>query len=126
MFSSCSTKESLCTDSFKSSCCALQADDGYLYPLEKGFFYVHKPPTLLVYDEVEGIEFTRHGAGVLSNSAKTFDLAVRMKHDQVSTSCAMHSIYCMSNIGKPCMHASAVCHIMIGFWLLLTQRAVDQ
>ena len=62
-----------------------QADDGYLYPLEKGFFYVHKPPTLLVYDEVESIEFMRQGAGVLSNSAKTFDLAVRMKHDQVST-----------------------------------------
>ena len=60
-----------------------QADDGYLYPLEKGFFYVHKPPTLLVYDEVESIEFMRQGAGVLSNSAKTFDLAVRMKHDQV-------------------------------------------
>ena len=62
-----------------------QADDGYLYPLEKGFFYVHKPPTLLVYDEVESIEFMRQGAGVLSNSAKTFDLAVRMKHDQVCT-----------------------------------------
>ena len=65
--------------------CMSQADDGYLYPLEKGFFYVHKPPTLLVYDEVESIEFMRQGAGVLSNSAKTFDLAVRMKHDQVST-----------------------------------------
>ena len=65
--------------------CMPQADDGYLYPLEKGFFYVHKPPTLLVYDEVESIEFMRQGAGVLSNSAKTFDLAVRMKHDQVST-----------------------------------------
>ncbi|CAK0784212.1 hypothetical protein CVIRNUC_007416 [Coccomyxa viridis] len=62
--------------------CSLKADDGYLYPLEKGFFYVHKPPTLLVYDEVESIEFMRQGAGVLSNSAKTFDLAVRMKHDQ--------------------------------------------
>lgn len=62
----------------------MQADDGYLYPLEKGFFYVHKPPTLLVYDEVESIEFMRQGAGVLSNSAKTFDLAVRMKHDQVT------------------------------------------
>ena len=61
----------------------MQADDGYLYPLEKAFFYIHKPPTLLVYDEVESIEFMRQGAGVLSNSAKTFDLAVRMKHDQV-------------------------------------------
>lgn len=73
---------------YQASWWDLQADDGYLYPLEKGFFYVHKPPTLLVYDEVESIEFMRQGAGVLSNSAKTFDLAVRMKQDQASALCS--------------------------------------
>ncbi len=58
-----------------------QADDGYLYPLEKAFFYIHKPPTLLVHDEIESIEFMRQGGGVLAASAKTFDLNIRMKTD---------------------------------------------
>ena len=60
-----------------------QADDGYLYPLERAFFYVHKPPTLLVHDEVESVEFLRQGGGVLAASAKTFDLNIRLKNDTV-------------------------------------------
>ena len=55
----------------------MQADDGYLYPLEKAFFYVHKPPMLIGHDEIDGIEFARQGGGVLAASAKTFDLNVR-------------------------------------------------
>ena len=89
----------------------MQADDGYLYPLEKAFFYIHKPPTLLVYDEVESIEFMRQGAGVLSNSAKTFDLAVRMKHDQVKAAhsalkcllaaCTLAATFLQHTLAKP-------------------------
>ena len=59
-----------------------QADDGYLYPLEKAFFYVGKPPMLMVYEEQDSVEFLRQGGGVLAASAKTFDLAVRSS-DQV-------------------------------------------
>lgn len=63
----------------------LQADDGYLYPLERAFFYVQKPPTLLVHDEIEYVEFLRQGGtGMLASSAKTFDLSIRMQSsDQV-------------------------------------------
>ena len=64
-----------------------QADDGYLYPLERAFFYVHKPPTLLVHDECEAVEFMRQGGGVLAASAKTFDLAIRMRNDQARLLC---------------------------------------
>ena len=63
-----------------------QADDGYLYPLERAFFYVHKPPTLLVHDEVESIEFMRQGGGVLAASAKTFDLLIRMRNNSARPS----------------------------------------
>ncbi|KAK9844705.1 hypothetical protein WJX74_005736 [Apatococcus lobatus] len=56
---------------------SFKADDGYLYPLEKAFFYVGKPPMLLVYEEQDSVEFLRQGGGVLAASAKTFDLAVR-------------------------------------------------
>jgi hypothetical protein len=60
----------------------LQADDGYLYPLERAFFYVHKPPTLIVFDEIESVEFLRQGGGLIAASAKTFDLNVRQRNIQ--------------------------------------------
>ncbi|KAL3141436.1 hypothetical protein ABBQ32_005004 [Trebouxia sp. C0010 RCD-2024] len=60
--------------------CSYKADDGYLYPLERAFFYVQKPPTLLVHDEIESVEFLRQGGtGMLASSAKTFDLSIRMQ-----------------------------------------------
>lgn len=36
-----------------------QADDGFLYPLERAFFYVQKPPLLLVFDDIDSLEFMR-------------------------------------------------------------------
>lgn len=61
----------------------LQADDGYLYPLERAFFYIHKPPTLIIFDEIDSVEFLRQGGGLVAASVKTFDLNVRQKNDQV-------------------------------------------
>lgn len=58
---------------------SLRADDGYLYPLDRAFFYAPKPPTLLQFDDVAGVEFVRRGGGVLATSQKTFDLAVRVR-----------------------------------------------
>jgi structure-specific recognition protein 1 len=57
--------------------CNYKSDDGYLYPLERAFFYVQKPPLLMPYDDVESVEFLRQATGI--TAAKTFDLAVRMK-----------------------------------------------
>lgn len=50
-----------------------------MYPLDRAFFYAPKPPTLLQFDDVAGVEFVRRGGGVLAASQKTFDLAVRVK-----------------------------------------------
>ncbi|KAL4426532.1 hypothetical protein ABPG77_008390 [Micractinium sp. CCAP 211/92] len=60
--------------------CSFKADDGFLYPLERAFFYVQKPPLLLVFDDIDSVEFMRQAAG--ATSAKTFDLAVRMRSGQ--------------------------------------------
>ena len=30
----------------------MQADDGFLYPLERAFYYGHKPPILIPHEEV--------------------------------------------------------------------------
>ncbi|GAB4821853.1 hypothetical protein N2152v2_008899 [Parachlorella kessleri] len=57
--------------------CSYKADDGYVYPLERAFFYVQKPPLLLVFDDIDSLEFMRQAQGI--TAAKTFDLLVRMK-----------------------------------------------
>ncbi|GAX76261.1 hypothetical protein CEUSTIGMA_g3705.t1 [Chlamydomonas eustigma] len=57
--------------------CSYKADDGHLYPLERAFFYVQKPPMLLPFEDVESVEFARQGGGVVSS--RTFDLVIKMK-----------------------------------------------
>lgn len=59
---------------------SLKAEDGLLYPLEKGFFFLPKPPTLMLYDEIEYVEFERHAAGTAN--MHYFDLLVRLKTEQ--------------------------------------------
>ncbi|KAF5832780.1 FACT complex subunit SSRP1-A [Dunaliella salina] len=59
--------------------CSYKADDGYLYPLDRAFFYIQKPPMLIPFDEVESVELTRLGGNAVSS--KTFDLVVRTKND---------------------------------------------
>jgi len=61
---------------------ALKAEDGLLYPLEKAFFFLPKPPTLILYEEIEYVLFERHGAGGVNISSQYFDLLVKLKNDQ--------------------------------------------
>ena len=56
-----------------------KADVGLLYPLEKAFFYLPKPPLLLHYSDVDEVEFERHAAAGHS-SGKTFDISINMKN----------------------------------------------
>nr|DAD31171.1 TPA_asm: hypothetical protein HUJ06_010022 [Nelumbo nucifera] len=68
-----------CQDGYavKSS---LKAEDGVLYPLEKGFFFLPKPPTLILHDEIDYVEFERHAAG--GSNMHYFDLLIRLKSEQ--------------------------------------------
>ncbi|KAF8390255.1 hypothetical protein HHK36_024780 [Tetracentron sinense] len=68
-----------CQDGYavKSS---LKAEDGVLYPLEKGFFFLPKPPTLILHEEIEYVEFERHAAG--GSNMHYFDLLIRLKSEQ--------------------------------------------
>ncbi|KAM0886823.1 hypothetical protein ACQ4PT_029440 [Festuca glaucescens] len=61
---------------------SLKAEDGLLYPLEKGFFFLPKPPTLILHEEIEFVEFERHGTGGASMSSQYFDLLVKLINDQ--------------------------------------------
>ncbi|KAF6173460.1 hypothetical protein GIB67_027155 [Kingdonia uniflora] len=68
-----------CQDGYavKSS---LKAEDGLLYPLEKGFFFLPKPPTLITHDEIDYVDFERHSAAGANMSY--FDLLIKLKSEQ--------------------------------------------
>ncbi|KAI3905513.1 hypothetical protein MKX01_038403 [Papaver californicum] len=84
-----------CQDGYavKSS---LKAEDGVLYPLEKGFFFLPKPPTLILHDEIEFVEFEMHAAA--GTSMQYFDLLVKLKNEQEHLFCNIqrneyHNLY---------------------------------
>ena len=56
--------------------CALRANEGHLYPLEKQFIFIHKPAVLIRFDEVESVEFQRYAGG--QGSTRNFDLNVTL------------------------------------------------
>lgn len=59
---------------------SLKAEDGVLYPLEKSFFFLPKPPTLILHEEIDYVEFERHAAG--GSNMHYFDLLIRLKTEQ--------------------------------------------
>ena len=46
--------------------CSYKAVTGYLYPLERGFIFVHKPPVHIRFDEVESVNFARSAGNTRS------------------------------------------------------------
>lgn len=64
--------------------CALRANEGLLYPLEKQFVFIHKPPVLVRFNEVESVEFQRYAGG--QGSTRNFDLCVTLKASSSMTS----------------------------------------
>ncbi|KAL8106614.1 hypothetical protein AgCh_023395 [Apium graveolens] len=59
---------------------SLKADDGVLYPLERSFFFLPKPPTLIFHDMIDYVEFEMHAAG--RSNMQYFDLLIRLKTEQ--------------------------------------------
>jgi len=55
--------------------CAYKASAGLLYPLERGFIYITKPPIYITHEEVASCGFNR------SNTAtgRTFDFEIQLK-----------------------------------------------
>ncbi|PZC81522.1 FACT complex subunit Ssrp1 [Helicoverpa armigera] len=61
--------------------CSYKAAAGYLYPLEKGFIYVHKPPVHIRFEEIASVNFARGGA----SSTKSFDFEIELKQGSIHT-----------------------------------------
>lgn len=60
--------------------CSYKAAAGYLYPLERGFIYVHKPPIHIRFEEVASVNFARSGG-----STRSFDFEIALKSGNVYT-----------------------------------------
>jgi hypothetical protein len=57
-----------------------KAEDGVLYPLEKKKFFLPKPPTLILHEEIDYLKFERHGAASTSSmSSHYFDPIIKLK-----------------------------------------------
>ncbi|XP_061390564.1 FACT complex subunit Ssrp1-like [Musca vetustissima] len=60
--------------------CSFKAAAGYLYPLERGFIYIHKPPVHIRFEEIATVNFARSGG-----STRSFDFEVTLKNGTVHT-----------------------------------------
>jgi structure-specific recognition protein 1 len=60
--------------------CSYKAAAGYMYPLERGFIYVHKPPLHIRFEEISNVNFARSGG-----STRSFDFEIETKTGIVHT-----------------------------------------
>ncbi|XP_064417009.1 FACT complex subunit SSRP1 isoform X2 [Latimeria chalumnae] len=54
--------------------CSYKASSGLLYPLERGFIYVHKPPVHIRFDEISCVNFARG-----TTTTRSFDFEIETK-----------------------------------------------
>eukprot|EP01127_Copromyxa_protea_P022843 TRINITY_DN839_c0_g2_i1.p1 TRINITY_DN839_c0_g2~~TRINITY_DN839_c0_g2_i1.p1 ORF type:complete len:583 (-),score=149.51 TRINITY_DN839_c0_g2_i1:38-1681(-) len=59
--------------------CSLRANEGFLFPLEKDFFFIHKPPTHIRHEEIIQVEFLRMN----DTTNRTFDIQFDLDSGQV-------------------------------------------
>ncbi|KAM4636764.1 FACT complex subunit SSRP1 [Discoglossus pictus] len=60
--------------------CSYKATSGLLYPLERGFIYVHKPPVHVRFDEINSVNFARG-----TTTTRSFDFEIETKQATVYT-----------------------------------------
>lgn len=60
--------------------CSYRASNGLMYPLDRGFIYLHKPPVHIRFDEISSINFARSGG-----STRSFDFEIETKSSIIHT-----------------------------------------
>lgn len=60
--------------------CSYKAAAGFLYPLERGFIYIHKPPIHIRFDEIASVNYARGGG-----NTRSFDFEIELKSGTVHT-----------------------------------------
>jgi len=57
--------------------CSYKAQNGVLFPLERGFMYLHKPPIYTRFDEIDNVNFARE-----SSKLRSFEFHIETKQGQ--------------------------------------------
>ncbi|KAJ1655639.1 FACT complex subunit [Dispira simplex] len=57
--------------------CSLKANEGHLYPLQKSFMFIPKPPTYIPHSEIGSVSFSRMGT-TATGASRTFDIKFNM------------------------------------------------
>ena len=84
VFKAVTTRKITVPGTFKSNSgaqaigCSYKAATGFLYPLERGFIFVHKPPMHIRFDEISNVNFARS-----AGSTRSFDFDVETKSGTV-------------------------------------------
>lgn len=60
--------------------CSYKAAAGYIYPLERGFIFIHKPPIHIRFEEISSVNFARGGG-----STRSFDFEIELKNGVIHT-----------------------------------------
>jgi len=60
--------------------CSLKANEGYLFPLERSFFFVHKPPTHIRFEDISSVDFLRVNT---DSTNRTFDFGINLNNGNV-------------------------------------------
>lgn len=60
--------------------CSYKAAAGYIYPLERGFIYIHKPPIHIRFEEISSVNFARGGG-----STRSFDFEIELTNGVIHT-----------------------------------------
>jgi len=60
--------------------CSYKAASGMIYPLERGFIFVYKPPIFIKFEEVKVVNFARSGG-----SNRSFDIEIHTRGETVYT-----------------------------------------
>ncbi|OQV21802.1 FACT complex subunit SSRP1 [Hypsibius exemplaris] len=60
--------------------CSYKAAVGFLYPLDRGFVFVHKPAIHVRFDEISAVNFARSGG-----NTRSFDFELETKNGQTHT-----------------------------------------
>ena len=71
--------------------CSYKAASGFIYPLERGFMFVYKPPIFVKFDDVLAVNFARSGG-----SNRSFDIEIKTRGDTIYTfsSIGIFKVFC--------------------------------
>ena len=60
--------------------CSYKAASGFIYPLERGFIFVYKPPIFVKFEDVNVVNFARSGG-----SNRSFDIEIHTRGEAIYT-----------------------------------------